>query len=462
MAEARKWTDSAWANDYRQASFRGAKFWVEVSDAEIGRKTITHEFPGRDDVMVEDMGRSPRRFKLEAFVLGEKYQRERDLLINEFELPGSGELVHPFWGEMVVTVEGPVTVRESTKHGGMVLFSLTVVEKGDLEITPAEDTQEEVAEAADEVEAEAQEEFKSGFDMAAFLDAVRNSILGKIMDAIAFIQKVKGQIDAVMAIIDEIVAAIEMLSDLIVALINLPGQLAAMLQGALASVMGSINRIGSAAANALLPNGFSDTLLDTETGLPLDLTTATSAQIAASTAMRDLTNVSDERKMIVAMDAFRSIFAYGDDLIDAPSTTPTRVAELNAQKALVRLLRVSVLAETCRVVASLIPVSIDAAILVRDELVDSIDIMAEDEDCSDNMFAALQDLRAKVVKHFEQAAAALPTIIDYIPKVTLPALVVAHDIYGDATRETEIVQRNNIAHPSFCVGGTALEVLSRE
>jgi len=462
MAEPRKWSDSAWVQDYRQASFRGVQFWVEVSDAEIGRKTITHEFPGRDDVMVEDIGRSPRRFKLEAFVLGNKYQRERDLLINEFEIAGPGELVHPFWGEMTVTIEGPVTVRESTKHGGMVRFSLTVVEKGDLEITPAEDTQEEVAAAADAVEVEAQEEFTSGCDMAAFLDTVRNSILGKIMDAIAFIQKVKGQIDAVMAIIDEVVAAIELLADLIVALINLPGQLASMLQGALASIMGSINKIGSAAANALLPDGFSNTLLDTETGLPLDLSTATSEQIAASTAMRDLTDISDERKMIVAMDAFRSIFAYGDDLIDAPNTTPTRIAERNAQKAIVRLLRVSVLAETCRVVASLVPVSINAAISVRDELIDSIDIMAEDEDCSDNMFAAMQDLRAKVVKHFEQAAAALPTIIEYIPNVTLPALVIAHDIYGDATREDEIVQRNNIAHPSFVLGGAALEVLSRE
>jgi prophage DNA circulation protein len=41
---------------------------------------------------------------------------------------------------------------------------------------------------------------------------------------------------------------------------------------------------------------------------------------------------------------------------------------------------------------------------------------------------------------------------------TLPALVVAHRVYGDATRADEIVSRNRVRHPGFVPGGIALEV----
>jgi prophage DNA circulation protein len=39
--------------------------------------------------------------------------------------------------------------------------------------------------------------------------------------------------------------------------------------------------------------------------------------------------------------------------------------------------------------------------------------------------------------------------------------VVAHQLYGDATKADEIIARNrNVRHPGFVRGGQALEVLS--
>ena len=46
------------------------------------------------------------------------------------------------------------------------------------------------------------------------------------------------------------------------------------------------------------------------------------------------------------------------------------------------------------------------------------------------------------------------------PQTTLPALVVAHRLYGDATRADEITVRNNARHPGALRGGIELEVLS--
>ena len=53
----------------------------------------------------------------------------------------------------------------------------------------------------------------------------------------------------------------------------------------------------------------------------------------------------------------------------------------------------------------------------------------------------------------------------YTPGATLPAIVIAQIVYGDAigevaARAEQIVARNRIAHPAFVPGGEPLELLS--
>lgn len=48
----------------------------------------------------------------------------------------------------------------------------------------------------------------------------------------------------------------------------------------------------------------------------------------------------------------------------------------------------------------------------------------------------------------------------YTPRETLPSLLVAYQIYGDAGRADEIAARNTPRHPGFLVGGNQLEVLA--
>jgi prophage DNA circulation protein len=44
------------------ASFRGVIFHVETGGKSSGRRTVTHEYPKRDDPYAEDMGRVARHF----------------------------------------------------------------------------------------------------------------------------------------------------------------------------------------------------------------------------------------------------------------------------------------------------------------------------------------------------------------------------------------------------------------
>jgi prophage DNA circulation protein len=46
------------------------------------------------------------------------------------------------------------------------------------------------------------------------------------------------------------------------------------------------------------------------------------------------------------------------------------------------------------------------------------------------------------------------------PQATQPALVLAYSLYEDASRDADIIARNNVRHPGFVPGGRTLEVLA--
>jgi prophage DNA circulation protein len=52
----------------------------------------------------------------------------------------------------------------------------------------------------------------------------------------------------------------------------------------------------------------------------------------------------------------------------------------------------------------------------------------------------------------------LRRVVSYNNKTTLPALVIAYKVYGDATRDIDIITRNNLPDPGF-VSAQLLEVL---
>jgi prophage DNA circulation protein len=64
-------------------------------------------------------------------------------------------------------------------------------------------------------------------------------------------------------------------------------------------------------------------------------------------------------------------------------------------------------------------------------------------------YVQLNTLRQTVVKHLSAVAASGVRLVDITPPETLSALVLAYRRFGDATRESEVVQRNRIRHPGF-------------
>ena len=96
-----------WEN-LRPASFRGVAFEVESHSESGGRRVELHEYPLRDTPYAEDLGKKAGKWQIEAFLVNGKsgYAERRDKLREALNASGPGTLIHPYLGELSVSVDG--------------------------------------------------------------------------------------------------------------------------------------------------------------------------------------------------------------------------------------------------------------------------------------------------------------------------------------------------------------------
>lgn len=151
------------------------------------------------------------------------------------------------------------------------------------------------------------------------------------------------------------------------------------------------------------------------------------------------------------------IYSY-DPGVRPPATTPGRLQEQTNFDAVQWLVQRLVVARAAELLVAETFDSYEASTAARDALTDLIDDQANV--APDDTYPALIQLRADVVKAVPGTGQGLPHLLPYTPVSTLPALVIAYQLYGDVTLEADLVARNAVQRPGFIVGGQALEVLS--
>ena len=120
----------AWRDNLVPATFRGAGFQIDESESPIaGRRVQTHEYPGRDEPFIEDLGRRTKTYSFDAWVVGDDYADQRDRLIDACDAAGPGELVHPYLGSREAFCTA-CDLTERTREGRMARFSLSFTEAG--------------------------------------------------------------------------------------------------------------------------------------------------------------------------------------------------------------------------------------------------------------------------------------------------------------------------------------------
>jgi prophage DNA circulation protein len=284
---------------------------------------------------------------------------------------------------------------ESTREGGLCRFALTLVESGALRFP------ERVTDTAAAVVAAA-----DTAEAAALADFT--AVYDVAGQAQYFVDQVQADLDAALRAVD---ARLGLVAGAAAAVIRTPANLAGALVDGLA--------------------GLAETLAEPAEALAL----------------------------------YEGLFRVGADAQPVPLTTASRRRQATNTEALHALLRRAGVSGACRTASRIEYAAAEDALAVRDRLVAGLDAQLEAvgtvdaRPIADAVYQPLAALRAVTARDLAERGAELPRVSAYTPPVTLPLLVIAHQVYGEATRAAEIGARNRPRHPGFVPGGVALEVL---
>lgn len=414
----------SWRDRLRPAKLGAAAILVDAGDGKLGRNVQVHEFAKRDKPYAEDLGRKTRQFTLNAYVIGADYMDARDALIAELESAGAKTLIHPYLGEMKVTVIDADGPRESTRDGGMASFTITVVESGEKNFPAATtDTSLTVAEKAEAATLASVAAFEADFSTLRMPTFVSTSAVDKIK---AFADTVRTLTRNVTTIPAAVTGLVNSLTDL----------------------------AGAASNLVLIPHTLATRVL----GIFDQLREAVAAPASA-------------------LDVVRAMFEFGDDDPAQPSpATEARAQQVLNQQALNNLVQCAAAITAARISAAITfgvlpptaagvapsPVrfaSLEDVIELRDELVGVLDVQAE-RATNDAVYYAVVDVRTAMVADLQQRGALLARIVTVTLPESWPALTIAYEQYEDTALEGDVIARNAIRDPNFAPSGRALEILS--
>lgn len=118
-----------WLKAFRPASFRGVPFRVDIESVFGARRLSVSPIAYAETSVIEDMGRDPQRFSLDAYVAGDTADHAALALAAALERKGPGTLVLPMRGALPARVEG-WSLERMKDRAGTVRFSIDFVEEG--------------------------------------------------------------------------------------------------------------------------------------------------------------------------------------------------------------------------------------------------------------------------------------------------------------------------------------------
>lgn len=418
------------------ASFRGIPFEVTASSIRAGRRTVVHEYPQRDKPYVEDIGRATRQITLEAFVVGDDYIVRAKKLLGAIEQPGAGTFVHPWLGEMRVTLSA-VSELKFDNALGQASVTFTATEAGELEF-PSGDTDFEsaVLEAADGLSESALDRFVSSIDLSVASEYVDATLSGDLLDVLGVVS------NSELAKVFDLADGIAELASKGLSLISTdPRVFAETLAGALGlsrwattatAWSGVAKQIGNLVGDDRLASGTKEWIAATSEDRPMpDLVRRAKQNRAAVETLTRQVLMSQMTGVAALVDSDKDTTSPGVLLTDQASSGLTRSPATR---------------------------SYDDLIEVRDAMMQALDaeLFLETDDV---VYQAIEEARTAVFEAVTERANTQSRLLTVVPSDVLPALVLAYDWHDDAGRDIEIAARNRIVREGLCPAAQ-LKVLS--
>lgn len=381
------------------ASYRGVPFFVDSEERTGGQRSVTFEYPGRDTPYIEPLGLKAGVFAVEGYVLGADWLAQRNALLAALQTAGPGQLRHPTYGVLQVL---PSTFRVRTSKGAGRLATF-FIEFAQTEEQPRNPSASPSAQALLDASADGAVEASAADFVAQYdVDGESNWVISEL--------------GAVLTSASE--AMDEMLS---------PGLTTAE---ELASLKGLLVQLEADAVSlARRPQDMADRLQ------------AVLVTLVAPELLPRLLEVY----------AFEP--PARPDLV-----TATRERQAVAYDLVLALIRRGVVIQAARLAPLEEYDSYEAAVARREEIAAALDEQLEV--AGDEVYPALQQLRADLVRAVPGEDSGLARLVDYTPPAMVPSLVLAYRLYGDVEMEQDVVDRNRIPSPGFIRAGEPLEVLS--
>ena len=431
----------SWIDNLQDASLRGVPFKVDEDEATFGRRVQVHEYPNRDKPWAEDMGRATRRFSVQAYLVGDDYFEQRNRLIEAVEKPGSCTLVHPFYGEMTVTVTDEVRVSHTKDEGRMCRVSFSFIESGELSFPKAG-----IATGAKLTGAAAlMDDFLSSafeaFGLDGLPDFTQNGVLD---DATEMFDTVT---DAMQYVDSGISAASRLMQ----------GDLSVLLMPP-SSGMNFVNQLQTMwRAGTKLTGNVTDliTMVKGLSGISLD--TGLAPRGVWKTDSTSTQARTEQRNYVAQAIRTSALSEAVNTVTNLPKSTSstTKLADQQASATVIVshpavndvLEDDTAVGVTTSTATDTVP-SWDDLTEVRDTLNTAIDQeMVRVTD--DGLFLALRQVRTALNEDITARLEQTSRTVERIPPEVLPAVVLAADWYDDAGREYDITARNAIRHPGF-------------
>lgn len=423
----------SWEDRYVRGSFRGLPFFTTRTDIRAGQRRAVYEIPfdSRGAASI-DLGRKPRKFSIDCFLLNSNIDQQAKQFLEALEQPGPGLLVHPYLGRMMVIPADEISVSLSNDAGGKADIHFEATESRAAQDTtsgpfPQPSPRTDVPKATAALRQANQESFEAHFALKSVADFVKDANVGTLETVLLNLSSINNTISAALSVPGELASEIDAISLQLVSLGDTPDKLYATVAGVIEKVFVAVARVAGRSGIDVSLSG------STARPDPVSVTLASLKAAIAATALTDGSLPAGQRD------------------------TPARARERENRAALDQMTAAAALAAVIDGANEVdLPADADNE-AVRDLLLAALDTLFLQE-LESSVSDAIQDVRAQVWARYTGTGTELT---EYTPRDDLPADVIAWQLYGDAERMQEIVDRNAVSDPGAVPGLAELVVLAK-
>lgn len=500
------WRDNLiWADasnvQKKKASFRGAEFFVRDVSSSFGRRNVAHQYPFKDKPYVEDLGEDTEEFQVNGYVVQNEendfdYFAARDALINALRAKGPGTLIHPFYGDIVVSLSGKARIAESFSPGGIAYFSMTFtkVDEGQglgeksAPVYPksVEDHQDAVDNAVEAAEDDTADGFGSVYAMVDNVKKIGESVTRAVSSLNSMLKSTTRLIQgAGPAMVSRALAyAAQEFAGINTSTINDACSLASGITGMFNGLKSISGYYGELVTNQLFgPCTTAVRGINNGPWSGAKVSAPSSGYVDASTARSSMIDETFGKTIVEAMLAVcdfgtNNDNAYGGNIDEVTVTTDLTARQSANLVAITNLVRNTAILNAAKTAVRIDYGSYDSAMATMNKIVEALEaqLLKLGNDAADDgyddfgvtvsdpySYQALESLRPIFVEAMKGIGEGLAKIVSYsVPPDVTPSLLIAYDLYEDLDREAEIIQRNTplVKHPGFLPSGYTIELLS--